>query len=69
MMRLSDVVDGAAEVARDQAERGAEDRAEQRRQRRDDQDVARADDDAREHVAAELVGAEPVVGRSATAAR
>ena len=38
------------------------DRADQGRQRRHGEDVARADDDAREHVAAELVGAEPVLG-------
>ena len=65
MIAAEDVVDHAAEVARDEPERGAEDGAEQRRERRDEQDVARADDDAREHVAAELVGAEPVVARSA----
>ena len=57
------IVDDAAEIAGEQAERRAEQRAEQGRQRRDGQDVARADDDAREDVAAELVGAEPVVGR------
>ena len=57
------VVHGAAEVAGDQAQRGPEHRGEDRCQRRDDEDVARADDDAREDVAAELVGAEPVVGR------
>jgi hypothetical protein len=36
-----DVVDRAAEVARDEPERGAEDGAEQRRGRRDEHDVAR----------------------------
>ena len=49
------------EVAHDQPQRRAQHRAEQGRRRRDDQDVAGAGDDAREHVAAELVGAEPVL--------
>ena len=57
-----DGVRPAAEVPHGEAERGAEHGAEKRRQRRDDQDAAGADDDAREHVAAELVGAEPVPG-------
>ena len=63
------VVHDAAEVAGDQAERGAADRAEQRRRRRDGEDVARADDDAREHVAPELVRAEPVVADGGLEAR
>ncbi len=67
-MRLDDVVDEAAEIAGDQPERGAEHGAEQGCQRRDREDVARADDDAGEDVAAELVGAEPVVGARAAPA-
>ena len=63
MIAREDVVDRAAEVAGDQAERGAEHGGQQRRQRRRDQDPLRAHDDAREHVAAEPVRAEPVVGR------
>ena len=60
------VVDEPAEVAGDQAERRAEDRAEQGRRQRDGDDVARSDDDAREHVAPELVRAEEVRGRGAS---
>ena len=60
------LVDEAAEVARDQAERRPEHGAEQRREQGDDDDAPGAGDHAREDVAAELVGAEPV--RAATGA-
>ena len=58
-----DRVDPAAEIAHHEADRRPERGAEQRGERRDGEDVARADEDAGEHVAADLVGAEPVLGR------
>ena len=57
------VVDRPVEVAGHQAERGAEHGPDQRGERRNDQDVARPHDHAREHVAPELVGPEPMGAR------
>jgi hypothetical protein len=54
------VVDETAVVAHHQAERRAGDRPQRGGQRSGDEDVARAGDHPREHVAAELIGAEDV---------
>ena len=59
------IVDEALEIADDEAERRARDGAEQRRERRNRENVAGADDHPREDVAAELVGAEPMLDGTA----
>src|SRR4029079_6001462 len=56
-------VEDAAEPARGEAEDRAEEGGEGRRQDPEDQRIARAPDHAREHVAAEEVGAQPVLLR------
>ena len=56
-------VDAAADIARHDADRHADRHRERDREHAFDQRDARAVDDAREQVAAELVGAEPVLGR------
>ena len=58
-----DAVDEAAEIAGGDAERGAEDGGERRRDEAEDQRIAGAVEKARKHVAAELVGAEPMLRR------
>ena len=57
------LVNRTTQIAHEQAQERAADGAEQCSQRGHGQDVTRAHDDAREHVAPELVGAEPVLGR------
>ncbi len=57
------IVDEPAEVPHDEAQRRAERGAQDHRQGGDDEDVAHAGDHAREHVAPELIGTEPVRAR------
>ena len=54
------IIDEAPEITADQSENHAERDPERGRERGDQQNISRADDDPREHVAAELVRAEPV---------
>ena len=55
-----DVVDDAAQVTHREAEHDTDHRPENRGRRGDDDDLAGAEDDAAEHVAAEAIGAEEV---------
>ena len=52
-------IDAAADIGGDQAERGADDAGDQRRADADAEDDAQAVEDAGQHVAALVVGAEP----------